>query len=202
MSKTHSKTANVEDNKKVLYWAIAYGYDELYILTRKDLDKYLNIYDAMAGWDGSLTWNDYKKLLNDDDGFNKLYNAWLDELESRYTVENFRELVKKIHKGIDVSGEKGYKEIEWEPIRLDSPMPPWDSFLGFNLEDLIANNPGYFLYNSLPHDIFEEYLVEETEGAPGHATYQAYLDCEKKDEILEKLKSRGYKLIETSELPF
>ena len=96
MSKTHSKTTNVEDNKKVLYWT-TYDYKELWILTRKDWDKYLAIHDALADnhYNSIITWNDYKKLLNDDYGFDQLYNAWLDQIDSRNIVENFRELVKK-----------------------------------------------------------------------------------------------------------
>ena len=193
MSKTQSKTANVEDNKKVLYWT-SYDYKELWILTRKDWDKYLAIHDALADnhYNSIITWNDYKKLLNDDYGFDQLYNAWLDQIDSRNIVENFRELVKKIHKGIDISDEKDYEEIKWLNIHLDSPMPELSKFIGWYIDSYLANHPGYFLYDSLPQDICEEYWVVD----------QDYLDWEKKDEIFEKLKSRGYKLIETYVLPF
>ena len=178
---------------KTLYVNVG-GDDQLYILTPEDMEKYLKIYDAVRG--NKITWNEYKKLLDDEECFNSIYNEWL----KRWNFgENFSDLVKKIQKGIDISNEDNFEELKNVPIHFDELMP---DLLFDDLPCSLGNDPGEYLYSSLPQDIVDAYYIEGTCGGPGCSSGLLYLDYELKDEIIKELESRGYTVVEVNMLPF
>ncbi len=182
----------MKEKQNTLYWDMA-GDDQLYILTPKNVDRYLKIFDAFS--EEFITWNEFKALLDDEDWFNHVYNMWLERFAF---VDNYQEIVGKIQKGIDVSNEDNYKEFEGQPIHMDELMP---DLLGSGYSSL-GNDPGEYLYDSLPRDIVDEYIVEGTCGGPGCSSTMEYLEYGRQDEIIEELKSRGYNVVEVDFLPF
>jgi len=192
----------MKEKENTLYCDMA-GEDQLYILTPNNMDRYLEIFDGVHG--DMITWKEYKTLLDNERKFNYIYNEWLirnnEDLVDLWALfektqggeENLWMLIEKIQKGIDISSEDNYKKS------MDELMP---DIIEYSLSTSLGNDPGEYLYDSLPRDIVDEYIVEGTCGGPGCASVMEYLEYGRKDEIVEELQSRGYKVIEVRMLPF